>query len=95
VLDQMITTWQASGGNARDIFLLQKLPTTLGQLTSTIQGVRVDKVTVLPADTGARARGMVSLSEELRGSLGIDVPALLASATGAAVGASAAPRAKG
>jgi flotillin len=102
VLDQMITTWQASGGNARDIFLLQKLPTTLAQLTSTIQGVRVDKVTVLPADTGARARGMVSLSEELRGSLGIDVPALLASATGAAVGsaatrpaAPAAPRAKG
>ena len=102
VLDQMITTWQASGGNARDIFLLQKLPTTLAQLTSTIQGVRVDKITVLPADTGARARGMVSLSEELRGSLGIDVPALLASATGAAVGsaatrpaAPAAPRAKG
>ncbi len=90
VLEGMIATWQASGGSARDIFLLQKLPSTLAQITSTIQDVRVDRLTVLPADTGGRARTAVSLSEELRGSLGIDVPAVIASATGTTLGAAAA-----
>jgi flotillin len=83
VLEQTIATWQQAGDAAREIFLLQKLPETLAHLTSTIRNVRVDRVTVLPPDTGARARGAVALSEEVRGSLGLDVPALLGRVAGA------------
>lgn len=79
VLDQTIEAWKLGGPGARDIFLLQKLQVTLGQLTSTIQNVRVDRVTVLPPDAAGAARPAVTLVEELKGALGVDVPALVRS----------------
>lgn len=82
VLDQMIATWKLGGESARDIFLVQKLQVTMGQMVSTIGDIRVDRITVLPDEDGARARRVVSVVEELKGALGVDVPALLASATG-------------
>ncbi len=82
VLDQMIATWKLGGESARDIFLVQKLQATMGQMVSTIGEIRVDRVTVLPDEDGAKARRAVAVVEELKGALGVDVPALLASATG-------------
>ncbi len=82
VLDQMIATWKLGGESARDIFLVQKLQATMGQMVSTIGDIRVDRVTVLPDEGGAKARQAVAVVEELKGALGVDVPALLASATG-------------
>ncbi|MEN9786748.1 MAG: hypothetical protein RLZZ299_2012 [Pseudomonadota bacterium] len=81
VLDQMIATWKAGGEAARDIFLVQKFHGTLDRMVSTIQDVRIDRVTVLPREDGTSARRAVTLSEELRGALGIDVPGMLAAAT--------------
>lgn len=80
VLSQMIDTWKAGGESARDIFLMQKLQATLGQLVSTIQDVKVDRLTVLPPDAGVSARKAVTLVEELKGALGLDLPRVLETA---------------
>lgn len=82
VLDQMITTWKAGGESARDIFLMQKLQATMSALVSTIQDVRVDRLTVLPPDSGVSARKAVTIVEELKGALGVDLVRLLESRVG-------------
>jgi len=78
VLEEMIATWQSGGESARDIFLMQKLQTLMESLVSTLDDVTVDQITVLPdggsSSTGARAARLV---EELKGSVGVDIPALL------------------
>jgi flotillin len=88
VLRQMIETWKAGGEASRDIFLMQKLQSTMSQLVSTIQNVRVDRLTVLPPDATVSARTAVTLAEELKGTLGVDIPRVLAS-MGSGDGASA------
>lgn len=80
VLDQMITTWQSGGPSARDIFLVQKLQSTMSNLVGTIQGVKVDRLTILPPDAQVSARRAVTLVEELKGALGIDVPRVIEAA---------------
>lgn len=79
VLQQMIDTWKAGGDASRDIFLMQKLQSTMSQVVSTIQHVRVDRLTVLPPDATVSARTAVTLAEELKGALGVDIPRVLAS----------------
>lgn len=80
VLDQMIATWKQAGPSARDIFLMQKLQATLGQLVGTIEAVKVDKLTVLPPDAQVSARNLVTVVEELKGALGVDLPRVIEAA---------------
>ena len=80
VLEQMIDTWQRGGPSARDIFLMQKLKTTMSQMVSTIQNVHVDRLTVLPPDAQVSARKAVTLVEELKGALGVDLPRIVEAA---------------
>lgn len=77
VLEEMITTWQSGGENAREIFLMQKLQTLMSSLVSTIETVNVDKITVLPNQSNSAAVKAVTLVEELKGALGVDIPELL------------------
>jgi flotillin len=84
VLEEMIKVWKDAGDNARDIFLMQKLNSVMQSLVSTIEDVRVDRITVLPPDTGGNnsARNAVRLVEELKGAIGVDLPQLLETAAG-------------
>jgi flotillin len=84
VLEEMIKVWKDAGDNARDIFLMQKLNSVMQSLVSTIQDVRVDRITVLPPDSGGSnaARNAVRLVEELKGAIGVDLPQLLETAAG-------------
>ena len=77
VLEEMITTWQSGGENAREIFLMQKLQTLMSSLVSTIETVEIDKVTVLPGQSNSTAVKAVTLVEELKGALGVDIPELI------------------
>ena len=92
VLDEMITVWKAAGSNARDIFLMQKLNVVMNSLVSTISNVKVDRITMLPSEgsAGDTARKTVRLVEELKGALGVDLPAMLESATQGSSGADSA-----
>jgi flotillin len=78
VLEEMITTWQAGGSAARDIFLMQKLQVVMASLVDTIQDVQVDKLTILPTGNG-RVSDSVRLVEELKAGVDVDLPALLKS----------------
>lgn len=85
VLEEMIEVWEKAGDNARDIFLMQKLQVVLGAMVSTIQDVKIDRVTVLPGGsspgTSDTVHKAVRLVEELKGALGVDLPKLLENAT--------------
>jgi len=76
VLDEMIKTWKSGGDSARDIFLMQKLQGVMGSLVDTIDDVQIDRLTVLPGD-GSTAQKAVTLVEELKAGVGVDVPKLL------------------
>lgn len=76
VLEEMITTWNNGGENARDIFLMQKLQTVMTRLVDTIQEVKVDRITVLPQNSG-RAAQAVTLVEELKAGIGVDLPQIM------------------
>ncbi len=77
VLNEMITTWQQGGDSARDIFLMQKLQTVMDSLVHTIDDVKIDRVTVLPGNNNSRAQQAVTLVEELKAGVGVDIPALV------------------
>jgi len=89
VLDEMIATWQRGGASARDIFLMQKLSTLMSSLVSTMDSVKVNRVTVLPA--GGSGAGAARTVEELRATLGVDVPALVERYLGSKAGSEALP----
>ncbi len=82
VLDEMIATWKHGGQSARDIFLMQKLDKVLEDLMGTLGDIEVERLTMLPSGDG-RAQQAVTLVEELKGALGVDLPAALNRVTGA------------
>ena len=76
VLEDMIATWQRGGENARDIFLMQKLQPVMNSMLSSIQTIKVDKVAILPSSNSTASKAAL-LNEELKASVGIDIPVLL------------------
>ena len=76
VLEEMIKTWQSGGSSARDIFLMEKLEKVMTSLVGTIHGMKIDKMTVLPS-AGGQGADAARLAEELKASVGVDVPGLL------------------
>ena len=86
VLEEQIKVWQASGENARDIFLMQKLHGIMGSMVKTIGAVKVDRLTMLPSGGTGTGAAAARLVEELKGSIGVDVPKLLEAATGTGAG---------
>jgi len=84
VLDAMITTWQAGGDSARDIFLMQKLQVMMDSLVNTITDVKINRVTILPSSDNSTAKKSVTLVEELKAGTGIDIPLVVERLTGGA-----------
>ncbi len=76
VLTQMIETWKAAGPNARDIFLMQKLQTVMSSLVETIQSVKVDRISYLPAN--ARVAQGIQLVEQVKTAFGVDLAKVVA-----------------
>lgn len=76
VLTQMIETWKAAGPNARDIFLMQKLQTVMSSLVETIQSVKVDRISYLPAN--ARVTQGIQLVEQVKTAFGVDLAKVVA-----------------
>ncbi|NUQ35859.1 MAG: hypothetical protein HUU29_13075, partial [Planctomycetaceae bacterium] len=87
VLQEMIETWKRGGDSARDIFLMQKLQALMASMVATIDQVEIERITVLPAgasDQGSAAKA-VRLVEEMKGALGVDLPALVERMAGGGV----------
>ena len=77
VLNAMIATWKQGGKSAHDIFLMQKMQVLMESLVGTITDVKVDRVTLLPGDGDSTAQRAVTLGEELKAGVGIDIPEVI------------------
>jgi flotillin len=77
VLNEMINTWNQGGESARDIFLMQKLQPIMKQLLSSIDDIRIDKITVLPTSDQSSISNTVRRIEEIKAGTGVDIPQLL------------------
>jgi flotillin len=80
VLKEMISVWKQAGPNARDVFLMQKMDKVMEALVSTIGHVKVDRITMLPKDSGSgssTATSAVRLVEELKAAVGVDLPQII------------------
>lgn len=81
-LNQMIQAWKQAGPNARDIFLMQKLPRLMDTLTKTVQSVKIDKMTILgtsqnnPTSTGLTSQ-IINTHEQIKAALGHDLVSAL------------------
>jgi flotillin len=74
VLAQITRAWKQAGGNARDVFLMQKLPSLVDTLSLTVKSVKVDKLTVLSTGQGdGLAQKVIGASEQIKAALGVDV----------------------
>jgi len=78
VLREMIAVWEASGDQAREIFLMQKLEPIVDAMARTIAQVHVQRLTMLPpGETASTGRQAARLVEELKGAIGVDLPEVL------------------
>jgi len=81
-LRALADTWREKGDSARQIVVAQKLNSLVGSLMSTVSNLPIDKVTFIDKDLRGGDGGNVAVqaaitSEQLKHTLGIDVPALL------------------
>ncbi len=80
-LRHVADTWREAGDSARQIFVAQKLGGLVRTLMSTVGDISVDKVTFidreLTRDTSNLAVQAAVTSEQLKHTLGVDLPALL------------------
>jgi flotillin len=80
-LRQMAETWRRQGDTARQILVAQKLSGLIGQLMSTVSALPIDKVTFIDrglTDGGSNLAVKAAVaSEQLKHTIGVDVPALL------------------
>lgn len=74
-------TWAQTGDHARQIFVAQKLSGLVAQLMSTVGELSIDKVTVIDKSLsnggGNFAVNAAITSEQLKQTIGVDVPAML------------------
>lgn len=78
---QLAAAWMKAGGQAREIFIMEKLRTLIGIMVGTVKGVEIDQLTVV-GDNGNGSNGntagqVASLIEQLRSASDIDLPALV------------------
>lgn len=80
-LRRVAVTWREAGDSARQIFVAQKLGSLVGSLMSTVGEIAIDKVTFIDQDLtrgGSNfAVNAAVTAEQLKHTLGVDVPALL------------------
>ncbi|HWN70593.1 MAG TPA: SPFH domain-containing protein [Haliangium sp.] len=80
-LRRVATTWREAGDSARQIFVAQKLGGLVGNLMSTVGEIKIDKVTFIDQDLARNgsnfAVNAAVTAEQLKHTMGIDVPALL------------------
>jgi len=94
-LRSLAATWRTQGESARQIVVAQKLEGLVGSLMSTVSNLPIDKVTFIDKKLSGGGGGDLAVkaaitSEQLKHTMGIDVPALL-NKIGGAVTAKGAP----
>ncbi len=81
VLEQLTAQFQAAGQDARDIFVLNMLPELVEQITDTVQGIDIDRLTVidggdgkgLPSLAGQMPAAVISITEQIEAATGVNI----------------------
>lgn len=82
-LQALIDTWRDAGEAARPIFMLQQFDFIMDSMMSTIQDIEIEKITVIDSRlndidrTGALPLRAASGAEQVKQTLGLDVPRML------------------
>jgi flotillin len=80
-LEEIAKTYLAAGDHARQVFVAQKLSQLVDRVLSTVGSGTVDKITLLDSRLGQGGGDFVTkatvASEQLKETLGVDLPALL------------------
>lgn len=79
-MEQLVAAWLAAGGQAREIFVMEKLRTLIGIMVGTVDALKIDQLTVVGDQSGgggSTAGQVASLIEQLKSAGGVDVPALV------------------
>jgi len=87
VLEEITESYRGSGTSGRDVLLMQKLLPLLESLSGTMGELSVQRLSVLGGagdgqGDGTLARKLVSASEQIKATLGVDVPRVLADRLG-------------
>lgn len=85
-LKELSATWTGAGDNARQILVAQRLAGLVGHLMSTVGERPIDKVTFIEKELARGnnlAVGAAITSEQLKHTLGVDLPAIINRAAGA------------
>jgi flotillin len=80
VLKNLALTYRQSGTAGRDVLLMQKLVPTMQQVLTSMNDVKIDKLTVLSQGGGSGgnlAAQLVATNEQIKAATGIDVPQLV------------------
>lgn len=81
VLRQLGATYNEAGQTGRDVLLMQKLVPLMKSISGTIGELKVDRMTVLGTQSGAKdgplAGKLVDYSEQIKAATGIDVPQMV------------------
>lgn len=79
VLTQIAQSYQRGGASARDVLLMQKLVPLFHSLAGTIGELKIDRLTVLPQQTGEAGGGrplgarLVDANEQVKAATGVDL----------------------
>lgn len=82
-LQALVDTWRAAGDSARPIFKLQQFDSIMESMMSTINEIKIDKITVIDSHLnrldrdGSLPMKAASGSEQIKQTLGLDVPRML------------------
>ncbi len=81
-LREIAQTWERTGDNARQVFVAQKLSGLVSSLMSTVSPLPIDKFTVIDSALSGQGDGTLAVkaavtSEQLKHTLGVDIPAIL------------------
>lgn len=89
VLTQLAQTYQRGGASARDVLLMQKLVPLFHSLAGTIGELKIDRLTVLPQQTGDGGDGrplgsrLLEANEQVKAATGVDLSKALRDHLGA------------
>jgi flotillin len=88
MLTELVGAWSAAGPDAREVFRMQKLDGFLDTLLGTLPEVNLDRLTVIGAGSGGGTDSLstraLALTEEVKGTLGVDLTQLVSGASQAA-----------
>ena len=91
-LRELARTWEENGDSARQILLAQKLGGLVARLMETVSALPINKVTFIDRGlAGSEGNGNLAVraavtSEQLKHTIGVDVPELLRKITGGGSG---------